>query len=291
MSRFFSYRLLRGKNMSVDFVLSLLFVGIFGLMLGSFLNVVIYRLPRRESIVFPGSHCPVCGVPVKYYDNIPVLGYILLKGRCRSCSASISILYPFIEMLTSLMAMGLFALNWFNYHGSFASGSFISNHFLSNFIADLALAAMLLAVFFIDLRHMIIPDRLNFAGGIIAVIMSFRWGLSGIVRGAGGAIAGLAVMVIMTLLGKLLYKRQGIGMGDMKLAVVIGLFVGPFWCLLTFVVAVFSGGMWGIIQLFSGRVKTGQEVPFGPFIAIGGFSVLFFKREILFLVDRYLLMF
>jgi len=277
--------------MSIDFIISLLFVGIFGLMLGSFLNVVIYRLPRRESIVFPGSHCPVCGVPVKYYDNIPVLGYILLKGRCRSCSATISLLYPFIEMLTSLMAMALFALNWFNIHSSFASGSFSNIHFLTNFIADVALATVLLAVFCIDLRHMIIPDRLNLAGGIIAVILSFRWGLSGIVRGAGGAFVGLAVMVVMMLLGRLLYKRQGIGMGDVKLAVVIGLFVGPFWCFLTFVVAVFSGGMWGIVQLFSGRVKTGQEVPFGPFIAIGGFSVLFFKREILFLVDRYLLMF
>ena len=149
----------------------------------------------------------------------------------------------------------------------------------------------MLAAFVIDLRHMIIPDRLNLTGGIIAVLMTFRWGLTGIVRGLGGALVGLVILTVMIILGKLLYKRQGIGMGDIKLAAVIGLFVGPLWCFVTFVMAIFTGGIWGILQLLTGRVKTGQEVPFGPFIAIGGYSVLFFKREILFLIDRYLLMF
>jgi leader peptidase (prepilin peptidase)/N-methyltransferase len=259
--------------MSLEIAVKIVLVGLFGSALGSFLNVVIYRLPRRESILFPGSHCPVCGAPIRYCDNIPVLSFILLKGKCRVCGASISWMYPLIEVLTAFMAVILFVLNY----------SFM------NFIADLSLGSILLVACVIDLRHMIIPDYLNVAGGIMAVIMSFRWGTAGIVRGLTGAGVGFVVMVLMMMLGKLLFKRQGMGMGDLKLALVIGLFVGPFWCFVTCANAVFIGGLWGIAQLLAGRIKTGQMVPFGPFIALGGFSVLFFKHQILFLVDRYLI--
>ncbi|MCE5251007.1 prepilin peptidase [bacterium] len=260
--------------MNHEYIITIVLVGLLGSALGSFLNVVIYRLPRGESLAFPGSRCPLCGVPIRYRDNIPVLSYIVLGGRCRACRAPISKIYPLIEILTACMAVILFMLNdsWLN------------------FTADLMLGLILLAVFFIDLRHMIIPDRLNIAGGVLAFVLSFRWGTYGILRGAAGAGVGLVFLGIMMLLGKVFFKRQGIGMGDMKLAAVIGLFVGPFWCFITFTHAVIIGGLWGTFQIISGKIKTGQEVPFGPFIALGGYSVLFFRHQILFIVDRYLAM-
>ncbi|MBN1290334.1 MAG: prepilin peptidase [Candidatus Latescibacteria bacterium] len=277
--------------MSIEFLLYVIFFGLFGSMLGSFLNVVIYRLPRKESIVFPGSRCPECNTPIKYRDNLPVVGYLLLGGRCRSCSEPISYIYPLVELLTAFMVIGLFVLNWNRFNGSFFSGSLFHKPFLTNFLADVSLGSVLLVAFAIDLRHMIIPDSLNLLGGIIAVILSFRWGYAGIVRGIGGAFVGLAILTVMIIMGRLLFKREGIGMGDMKLAVVIGLFVGPLWSFITFIIAVFAGGIWGAYTLLTKRVEKGQEVPFGPFIAIGGYSVLFFKREIFFLIDRYLSLF
>ena len=250
----------------------LLFVAIAGLALGSFLNVVIYRLPRKESIVFPGSHCPSCGASISFRDNIPCVSYLLLRGRCRHCSASISWRYPFVELLTALFAVGLYVLN----------------DSLANFTADVALASILLAVFAIDLRHMIIPDRLNAAGALLALPLMFRWGVYGILRGMYGVLVGVIILAIMMAMGHLVFKRQGIGMGDVKLAVVIGLFLGPFWSFITFIIAVFLGGTWGVISLVRGSVRTGQEVPFGPFIALGGFCVLFFKLPILYMIEHYL---
>ena len=246
--------------------------GLFGLLLGSFLNVVIYRFPRRESIVFPGSHCPACDTPIKYYDNIPVLSYILLKGRCRQCSVTISWKYPFMELLTAGMVAGLYMVN----------------SSMMNFIADVSLGFVLLAVFAIDLRHMIIPNRLNLAGGIAAFFLTFRWGMFGLLRGGAGVLVCTAILAIMIVLGHIVYKRQGIGMGDVKLGIVIGLFVGPFWSLVTFILAVLFGGLWGLFCLLSGKVKAGQEIPFGPFISLGGFCVLFLKPQILYLVEYYL---
>jgi len=261
--------------MNMEHVMKTAVVGLFGSFVGSFLNVVIYRLPRRESIAFPSSHCPECSTPIRYRDNIPVLSYILLRGRCRACSSVISWRYPLVELITASAAMALFVINRSPLY----------------FVADFALASVLLAAIVIDLQYMIIPDRLNLAGGIIAVIMSFRWGPAGIVKGIEGAVIGVSFLIVMIVMGKILFRRDGVGMGDVKLAVVIGMFLGPFWCFLTFVVAVFIGGIWGIFRLVSGGLKMGHEIPFAPFIAMGGFSVLFFRKEILFLVDRYVNLF
>ena len=122
----------------------------------------------------------------------------------------------------------------------------------------------------------------------LAVPFTFRWGAYGILRGVYGALVGMIVLAIMMLMGHLLFKRQGIGMGDVKLTVVVGLFLGPFWSFITFTIAVLFGGIWGVITLVRGSVRTGQEVPFGPFIALGGFCVLFFKLPILYVIEQYL---
>ena len=256
----------------IEFVLYMLISGLFGLMLGSFSNVLIYRLPRKESIVFPRSYCPFCGAPIKYRDNIPVLGFILLRGRCRACSAHISWRYPLIELLTGCMVMCLFAILGFS----------------MQFIADVILGSILIAAAVIDLEHMIIPNRLTYRGVVLALIFSFGHGWFGFLRGVYGALAGILILSFMYWLGKLLFRRDSLGMGDFKLAVVIGFFVGPFWSVIVLALAVLSGGIWGIIQLASGKTKPGREIPFGPFIAAGGFCVLFFKAQILFLIEQYL---
>ena len=189
-------------------MISLLIVCVFGLALGSFLNVVIHRLPRKESLIYPASHCPVCNTPIKYSDNIPILSYVLLGGQCRSCSTKISFTYPLIEFVTACTAIVLFLLN----------GPTI------NFIADRFEGAILLVTAIIDSKYMIIPDRLNFTGAVIAIILSLLRGFDGIIRSFGGAFLGFFILTIMYWIGKLLFKREGVGFGDVKLAIVVGLF-------------------------------------------------------------------
>ncbi len=259
---------------AVSFLIVII-VSLFGLIFGSFLNVVIYRLPRKESIVFPCSYCPVCKKPVKYYDNIPVLSFIILGGKCRSCSEKISPVYPVIEFITACMGSVLYILNGFSI----------------NFIADFSLGMILLTAAAIDLKYMIIPDKLNLTGFIIAVIISLFRGFDGMMRGIFGALAGLVILFCMFWMGRLLFKRDGVGFGDIKLAFVIGFFVGPFWCFISLLLAVIIGGITGIIQLLIGKQKIGMQIPFGPFIAAGGFFVLFFRIQILYLVEQYLSMF
>ncbi len=254
---------------------SLLFIPLFGAAIGSFLNVVIYRLPRRESLSFPPSHCPSCNTPIRYRDNIPIISYLLLKGSCRECHVRISPVYPVIEFVTACFALTLY----------------LQNGLTLQLLSDFTLAAILLAAMMIDYRYMIIPDKLNASGALIAVIVALLQGIPEIFRSLLGAVTGAILMMVLFWLGKLLYKRDGVGFGDVKLAAVIGLFVGPFWCLLTCIISIILGGLWGIIQLTTKKKIGGQEIPFGPFLSCGGFFVLFFKRELLYLVNTYLSLF
>ncbi|HUT62830.1 MAG TPA: prepilin peptidase [Anaerolineae bacterium] len=261
--------------MNIVLLLSLLTSVLFGLSLGSFLNVLIYRLPRKESIVFPGSHCPVCGTSIKYRDNIPIVGFILLRGRCRECSTPISLRYPLVEFMMACIVVVLF----------------IQNGFSVNFFAETTLGAILLTSACIDLQYMIIPDRLTYPGFFIAFLFSFRWGWNGFCRGIQGIIVVFLILAFMFLTGKLLFRRDSLGMGDFKLGCVLGFFVGPLWSFIAIVIAIVVGGIWGLFQLVTGKKMMGQEVPFGPFLAGGGFCVMFFKQHLLFLVEQYLSMF
>ncbi len=246
--------------------------GVFGLMFGSFLNVVIYRLPRRESLVYPASHCPGCGGAVKWYDNIPVFSYILLRGKCRTCKNPISPFYPLVELSIAFIAMWLFYL-----HGG-------TLDFASNFI----LACILLAAAFIDMKYMIIPDRLNVPGAVIGVIFALLSGFKAVVIGVVGAFTGIAILMVLFWMGKIFFHREGVGMGDVKLAAVIGIFVGPFWCAIALLLAVFSGGVWGIIQMLFGKKTVQGQIPFGPFISLGGGAVLLCRSQIISVIELYL---
>ena len=220
-----------------------------GLLIGSFLNVVAYRLPRGESLLWPASHCPGCGQPIKPYDNVPVLSWLILRGKCRGCAERISPRYPAIELLTAL-AFGAIAL---------------LNGVDRDLVWQLPFAAMLIAVAGIDLEHRIIPNKVMLPAAVFAVAsaIALRPGELGELGIAGaGAFAAF-------LLCALAYPA-GMGMGDVKLAGVMGLFLGVAVVPALFV-AFLAGTLVGVAVIAKhGKDGRKKGVPFGPFLALGG---------------------
>jgi leader peptidase (prepilin peptidase) / N-methyltransferase len=231
------------------------FAGVLGATIGSFLNVVAYRLPRRESLVRPGSRCPGCGTAIKTHDNVPVLGWLLLRGRCRSCRAPISPRYPLVEATTAALAVAVV----------------LTKHSAVDIVLGLVLIGVLVPVALIDLEHRIIPNKITLPAAAAAVAIGAALDLYGVpeqlIAGAG---AGAFLLFFA-----LAYPR-GMGMGDVKLAFVLGLFLG--WSV---AVAILTGVLLGTIVGAAVMARVGVEkgrktaVPFGPFLALGGLVGLF----------------
>jgi leader peptidase (prepilin peptidase) / N-methyltransferase len=243
----------------VDVVL----IGVLGLVVGSFLNVVIYRLPRGESLNRPASRCPECETPIKPYDNVPVVSWLLLRGRCRSCGASISARYPLVEALTAAVFVG----------AALARG--VDD--------DLALwlpfAAMLIAVAGIDLDHRIIPNKILLPAAIWGVAATIGFRPDNI---DDSLIAG-GIAFSSLLLAAVVYPA-GMGMGDVKLAGVMGIYLGS-GVAPALLAAFLAGSVVGIaIIAREGKDARKKGVPFGPFLAFGGLVGLYFGPE---LVDAY----
>lgn len=244
---------------------------VLGAIVGSFLNVVILRLPEEgQSIVFPASHCPKCGQPIRWYDNIPVLSFILLGRRCRSCREPISFQYPLVELCMALLSFALVC--------KFGLGTAYAIYF--------PFLAALLAIIFIDWRHQLIPDVISLPGIVLGFLLAFvnplvSWqdaGL-GLLIGGGSLYAVAAGYYLLT-------RREGMGGGDIKLLAMIGAFLG--WQSLPFVV--FSSSLAGTIVGIGAMVKQrkgGQTViPYGPFLALGGILYLFFRENIIFYLSH-----
>jgi leader peptidase (prepilin peptidase)/N-methyltransferase len=229
--------------------------GVFGLILGSFFNVVIHRLPRGESLVSPGSHCPACGEPVKPYDNVPVASWLLLRGRCRSCGAAISARYPLVEALTAVLFAAVVVV-----YGPDRDA-----------VLGLVLVAVLVPVAFIDLDHRIIPNRIMLPAAVAApVILALSRPQALVEHLIAGAIAG------GFLLAAALAYPRGMGMGDVKLAGVLGLYLGRSVAP-AMLVALITGTLVGAGVMARKGVREGRKtaVPFGPFLALGGLVGLF----------------
>ena len=238
-------------------------IGVLGLLVGSFLNVVIYRLPRGESLATPGSRCPSCGTPVKPYDNIPVVSWVLLRGRCRSCAAPISPRYPLVEALTGAAFVGVALTRGVN----------------DDLAVWLPFAAMLIAVAGIDLDHRIIPNKILLPAAIwgLAATIAFRPDNVDDALIAGGIAFGAL------LLAALAYPA-GMGMGDVKLAGVMGIYLGS-GVAPAMLVAFITGSLVGLLIIArEGRDARKKGVPFGPFLAVGGLVGIFAGPE---LVDDY----
>ena len=246
--------------------LVLVFSAVFGLIIGSFLNVCIYRIPQNKSIVWPGSFCPKCGKHIKFYDNIPLLSYIILGGKCRYCKEPISCQYPIVEFLTGLLTL-LFVWHWG----------------LTAWTGVLLVALYSLIILsVIDLELMIIPDR--FSLGLMVLGLAFSWlnpnfdgsFWSRFLQSLTGAAVGFFGTLAVALLGYVLFKKEAMGGGDVKLMGGIGAFVGWGGVVTTIVFASVLGLVYSIfLMIFKGKGK-GDAIPFGPFLSAGALINLFY---------------
>lgn len=235
-----------------------LVAGLLGLIAGSFLNVVIHRVPLRESVIFPTSHCPACGEPIKPRDNVPLISYVLLRGRCRSCKARISLRYPLVEALTGILFAG----------AAFEFG--LSLELLS----ALALILALVALAGTDLEHRLLPNVIVGPAALTGFVLSVldspeRWWiyLVSAVAVAGGLFA-LALVY-----------PGGMGMGDVKMGGMLGAFLGPYAALAVFLGAL-CGAITGGVLIAAGKVRRRHALPFGVFMALGGIVALFAGPEL-----------
>ncbi|MBO8159238.1 A24 family peptidase [Thermosyntropha sp.] len=235
------------------------FVFLLGLIIGSFLNVVIYRLPEGKSVVWPGSFCPECGIRLKALDLIPVLSYVFLKGRCRYCNSQISPVYPAVELLTGF----LFVLVYMKYGLTLQT------------LTGIVLTSLLIPAAIIDIKKGIIPNKITYPGVVAGLALSF----TGI--GVKNSLAGAASLAAVYLLAAVL-SRGGMGGGDVKLAAVIGAFTGLKGALATFILSSLAGGIWALFLLATGKGGRKTEVRFGPFLAVSAWISFMFADEILF---------
>src|SRR5271166_2112438 len=240
------------------------FAGVLGAIAGSFLNVVTYRLPRRESLVAPASHCPKCGTPVKPYDNIPILSWLLLRGRCRTCSEPISPRYPLVEALT----------------GALCVGAVLAHPSAEGIALSVALILIVVPAALIDLEHRIIPNRITALGAVLALAI----GLALDPAGEPGRLIAAAAAGGFLLLAALAYPG-GMGMGDVKLAGMMGLFLGASVAP-ALLIALLTGVALGVVVIARKGAQAGRKtaIPFGPFLALGALLAIFVGRP---LVDVY----
>lgn len=238
---------------------------VLGLIVGSFLNVVIHRLPLKQEIVFRPSHCPRCQAAIPFYLNIPLLSYIVLLGRCRSCRAPIAPRYPLVEALTAFsfwLACRMFGTSL---HAA-AVAAFLS---------------LLIALAFIDLEHMILPDELTLGGAALFFAYSFFHPeitpVEAILSGLGGALFFAALFYAYLKVRKI----EGLGFGDVKMALLLGLFLGARRLVAAVFLASLSGLLVGLVIIVCKRKNLKLALPFGPFLALGAYIALFWGEALL----------
>jgi leader peptidase (prepilin peptidase)/N-methyltransferase len=237
---------------SLPQALALVFAAAFGAVIGSFLNVVIYRLPLKKSVVWPSSACPHCARELMWYENIPVFSYLVLRGRCRTCGGGISARYPLVEALTALM----FAAAWWH----FGPGALLASR--------LIFGCALIVLFAIDLEHHLLPNAITLPGIVVGFVFSlfagpgWRSSLLGIAVGAG----------VLWAIAEAYYRirhEEGLGMGDIKMLAMVGAFLGWQLTLLTLMLASLGGTLIGMILIATKRGGLKYALPFGTFIALG----------------------
>ncbi len=242
-----------------------IWVFILGLCIGSFLNVCIYRLPESKSIVKPRSMCPNCGTLIRFYDNIPILSYVWLKGKCRHCDAPISLRYPVVELLSGLFAAGVF----FKYGISLEAAVYY------------VFIATLLVITFIDIDHQIIPDVITLPGIPIFFGASFALPQITYIESILGLLIGGGSLFLVAWMYHLLTKKEGMGGGDIKLLGMMGAIIGWKGVLFTIFAASAVGTVSGMLIMLKTRKSMKLAVPFGPFLAIGGITYILFGPQLI----------
>ncbi|MFO7153741.1 MAG: prepilin peptidase [Caldicoprobacter oshimai] len=223
-----------------------------GLFVGSFLNVCIYRIPRGESIALPGSRCPHCGIRLKPLDLVPVLSFVFLKGRCRYCRQPISWLYPVVELLTALLIWLVYEV----YDITPTAAYYV------------VIVCILTVVAFIDLEYQVIPNGLVLS--LIGTGLGFKLldGGAGFIDGLYGLVAGGGSLLLIAVVSSLLFRKEGMGGGDIKLMAAIGWCLGWRLVLLSFVISIYIGGLISLLLLVFKVKKRGDYIPYGPFIVM-----------------------
>lgn len=234
-------------------------VFVIGLIIGSFLNVVIFRVPRNQSIVSPPSHCPECNYKLGVLDLIPIISYLVLRGKCRKCGAVISIRYPLVELITGL----IFLLNY------------ILIDDIISILAGFILSSILIGLTIIDIDFKILPDSMTVGGMVVGLILSiFRIDFHILESLAGILLAGGLLFLVAY------FSKGGLGGGDIKMMAMVGSFSGP----IVAVVAIFLGAVLGLLAslpgIISGNLKMKSQLPFGPFLAIGSMILWFWGEQI-----------
>jgi leader peptidase (prepilin peptidase)/N-methyltransferase len=250
-------------------------VFLFGAVVGSFLNVCIYRIPRGLSIIIPSSKCPSCNNPIQPWDNIPILSYILLKGRCRSCNARIPFKYPLVEFLNAI----LYVIAILRFGPDFSWSLLIYFIFLSS----------LVVITFIDIEHQIIPDRITLSGIVLALIFGStvlpdpfsRSELLGFKASVIGVLLGGGFFYAVGVLGTAVLKKDAMGGGDIKMMAMVGGFLGWKGVILTTFMGSLLGSLVGILLLMIKGKKWGTKIPFGPYLSFGAVLSLLLGQEFL----------
>ena len=249
---------------------------LFGTIVGSFLNVCVCRLPKEESIVWPGSHCPHCNQLIHWYDNIPLLSFLLLRGKCRFCHKKISWRYPLIEFIAGLIPVWVVSQKGFGWEAVIFAILFWG----------------LIIVTSVDFEHQIIPDEISIGGLILAVLASllypsihgvqewFQGGRSALL----GAVAGAGSIYAMGEVGRLIFRKEAMGMGDVKLMGMLGALLGWKQVLLIFFIAPFFGAVVGLAVKY---LQKTDIIPYGPFLSLAAFVVVFWGDSILRYLMRY----
>ena len=252
-----------------------LLVFIFGSIVGSFLNVCIYRLPKGRSVVIPGSHCPNCTAPIHWYDNIPILSYIFLKGKARCCKARISFRYFIVEVLTALAFLILF----------------INFSLTAKFFAYSVMVSGLIVATFVDFEIQEIPDEVSIGGLVVGLILAIAspsilnetTRLNSFLNSFLGALTGGAMIYVMGILGEFTFKKEAMGGGDVKLLAMIGAFIGWKFTILTFFLAPAFGSIVGIVL----KIRYGKDIiPYGPYLSFAAVISIFFGESILRVLGR-----
>jgi leader peptidase (prepilin peptidase) / N-methyltransferase len=263
-----------------------------GLIVGSFLNVCIYRMPREESLVYPPSHCPKCYQPIRPEDNIPIVSWFLLRGRCRACGESISLIYPAVEFLTGLL-FAFFFWRFVTLYMQDAPDYLATRDLLyygSFYLAHMAFISALFVATVVDFKFLIIPDVISLPGAVIAVIVSVAFPqlhpnaanaayphIAALLQSLVGAAVGAGVIYGMGVAGKAVFGKDAMGFGDVKLMALIGAFLGWQMTLVVVVLSAFLGTVYGVIHL---AVTGNDKIPYGPFLSAGAVVTLIFRPEI-----------
>ncbi len=277
-------------NLLIPSPFNYIFAGVLGAIIGSFLNVVIHRLPLEDSIVFPNSRCPSCGAVIAFYDNVPVLSYLLLRGRCRSCETRISARYPAVELMTALLFV---AVTW-------RVGLTLVLPF------DLIFVSALIALVFIDAEHMILPNAITYPGIVFALVarltIPYLLGsphfddLPGLMQGMLSDMPIWAASLIGALIGALVgggslwlmgwtWERlrgvEAMGLGDVKMMFMVGAYLGWRLTILTIFFGVLSGSLIGVaLMVQQGKKDMQMLLPFGVFLGIGSIIALMVGPQI-----------